>query len=172
MSDNDIYTESETHTPNPTDQVGTLDTSGTAGAAHGHLEEVTPIFEVADAQNAIVAARALDPDDTDVPESLVVLPQGQVIESLDKDAIRERVAEKAKGAEDRANAPMGVTPTSAQRKAAEEGPGAAQEAETERAEQGAGGTPTQTTERAKQGTPTQTQAPARPPFSTPSTPPA
>src|ERR1700745_375263 len=82
------YKENDDHVPNPTDQFGTVDTSGTAGTAHARIEEVSPIFEVAKAQDMVTAARALDPEDTDVPESLVVLPQGTQIVEIDHEAIK------------------------------------------------------------------------------------
>ena len=43
------YVENPNHVPNPTDMYGTLETSGTGGAAQGRIEEVTPIFDVAKA---------------------------------------------------------------------------------------------------------------------------
>lgn len=153
----DVYTESESHIPNPTDQIGTLDTSGTAGAAHSKLEEVTPVFDVAKAQVAQVAARALDPDDP-TPSYMVVTPTVQATAVVDEDAIKERVVAKADALADKATGPVGVTMTPAQEQAAEEGTGAAQTAETQRASQGgttAGGTPTQV-----QPTSSQTQPPA------------
>ena len=72
------YSESQSFVPNPTDVVGTLDTSATAGAAHGRIESVTPVFDIAKRENALVAARAVDPDDDSVSISAVTLPGGEM----------------------------------------------------------------------------------------------
>lgn len=136
------YKESDTHVPNPTMQYGTLDTSGTAGAAHSKLEGITPIFEVAKAQNAIIAAAALDPDQPDVPEYLVTMPPGQNLVPVDTEAIKQGVIEKGKAAEENPVVPGGPSPF--QQQAAEEGPAAAATAQAQQADQGAGGTPTAT----------------------------
>lgn len=103
--------------PDPTHQFGTVDTSGTAGIADSRIEEVTPIFDVAKAQDAVAAARALDPDDPDVPEMLVNLPTGVTIVQGDPEAAREAVQAKGEAA---AAEPVEVGgPSLAQRKAAE-----------------------------------------------------
>lgn len=65
------------HTFDPFAQTGTLDTSDTAGTANNRIESVSPIFDIARAENMKTAARALDPDDP-TPSELVVLPQGEV----------------------------------------------------------------------------------------------
>src|SRR5881398_659728 len=93
------YKESDDFIPDPTDAFGTLDTSGTAGAAHGKVEAVTPIFDVARAQDKITAARALDPNDDGVHESLVVLPQGMVIAEDGAEEARQRVKDQAENLE-------------------------------------------------------------------------
>ena len=109
--------DNEDFVPDPTHQYGTVDTSGTAGVADSRIEEVTSIFEVAKAQDAVVAARALDPDDPDVSESMVVLPQGVTIVHGDPDAAKERVT---KAADDAMANPIEVGgPSLAQRQAAE-----------------------------------------------------
>ncbi len=132
-----VYVENENFVPDPTDQYGTLDTSGTAGAAHQKVEEVTKVFEVADAQNAIIAKRALDPDDDEIPSYLVTMPPGQNLVPVDEDAIRERVTKVGEKAE---SEPITLgAPTPAQQQAAQEGPAAASTAESQRADQGVGG---------------------------------
>lgn len=69
------YMESEDHVPDPMNVFGTLDTSGTAGGNHERPEHMTPVFEAATAQDLAYAARAVDPEDTEVPESNnVILP--------------------------------------------------------------------------------------------------
>jgi predicted dinucleotide-binding enzyme len=128
--------EDESFVPDPTHQYGTVDTSGTAGVADSRIEEVTPIFEVAKAQDRIMAARALDPDDPDVPESLVVLPQGTTIVQGDPEAARERVRSLAEEA--MANPIEVGGPSLAQRQAAESGEEGSKKAETQRRSQGAG----------------------------------
>lgn len=72
------YMEDQDHRPEPTAQYGTMDTSDTAGGAQNSIEEIAPIFRAARAQNMIAAARALDPDDEDVPAEMVTLPQATV----------------------------------------------------------------------------------------------
>lgn len=66
--------DSEDWAPNPHFQYGTLDTSDTAGAAHQNIKEVSPVFDLGRAQALNLATRALDPEDTEVDPSLVVLP--------------------------------------------------------------------------------------------------
>lgn len=152
------YKESDDHVPNPTHQFGTVDTSGTAGTAHSRIEEVSPIFDVADAQNAVTAARALDPDDKDVDESLVNLPAGQVLEVVDKDAVRERIQAKADAV---VAEPVEVGgPTKAQKEAAESGGTGAQTAQEQQQESGAGSSePSTDTGRQTGGEPPKEEAP-------------
>jgi hypothetical protein len=88
--------DSEDFTPNPHFQYGTLDTSDTAGAAHQNIKEVSPVFEVGRAQALQLAARALDPEDKDVPESLVVLPE----ESLTADEAKRNLADRVQAYKD------------------------------------------------------------------------
>ena len=128
--------DDDTHVPDPTHQFGTVDTSGTAGIADSRIEEVTPIFEVSKAQNAVMAARALDPEDNDVDSSLVVLPPGRQLIEGDPEVAKEQIQAKADAA---MKDPVEVGgPTMAQRMAAEEGPKAETKAETQRQSQGAG----------------------------------
>lgn len=87
-------------TPDPTEAFGTLDTSGTAGGAHEDIEAVTPVFEAARAQDLQRAARALDPNDTEVPESEVVLSTGTTVVHGDPEADKERVVAAAEAYED------------------------------------------------------------------------
>lgn len=86
------YKESDTHVPNPTSQYGTLDTTDTAGSADHSMEDISPVFAAAKAQNLLQAARALDPEDTAVPASLVVLPD----EGMTAEQARENVLGQAK----------------------------------------------------------------------------
>lgn len=72
------YMEREDHVPNPHFQYGQLDTSDTAGGANNSVNEISPVFHQARVQNLVTAARALDPDDHEVPAELVVLPEGSV----------------------------------------------------------------------------------------------
>jgi hypothetical protein len=88
--------DSENFTPNPHFQYGTLDTSDTAGAAHQNIKEVSPVFEVGRAQALQLAARALDPEDKDVSESLVVLPE----ESLTADEAKRNLADRVQAYKD------------------------------------------------------------------------
>lgn len=57
-----------------TAMTGTLDTSGTGGAVHNSVDAVSPIFAAARVLDLETAARALDPEDEEVPSSLVVVP--------------------------------------------------------------------------------------------------
>lgn len=109
------YVENEDFVPEPTAQYGTLDTSATAGAAHSQIVEISPVFEVADAQNAANAAKALDPDDDSVPASAVILPDS----GRSRDDAVEAVKAKAKKAEDVDLTSARQTP--AQKEAAESG---------------------------------------------------
>lgn len=65
------------HKIDPFAQTGTLDTSGTSGGAQDSIRDVSPVFDMARAENLKAAARALDPDDP-TPSELVILPQGEV----------------------------------------------------------------------------------------------
>lgn len=123
------YKESDDFVPDPTDAFGTLDTSQTAGSAHGKVEAVTPIFEIAKAQNAVTAARALDPNDTEVDSSLVTLPQGMVISESGEQEARDRVAATADTAKSEPVVVGGPNPF--QRAAAESGAEAGQAAQAE-----------------------------------------
>lgn len=86
-----VYSESDEHVPDATDATGTLDTSGTAGAEDSKVENTTPVFEAARAQDLQHAALAVDPDHPEVPESDVVLPE----EDKTADEAREDVTEAA-----------------------------------------------------------------------------
>lgn len=130
------YQESEHHIPKATDQTGTLETSGTAGAAENDLRSVTAIFDEAEKQDLAVAARALDPDDTEVHHSLVNLPTGATIHHSDPEEARDRVQAAARAAKRKDTRPHRSTP--AQKQAAEEGDEGAQRAQAQREEQGAG----------------------------------
>lgn len=88
--------DSEGFTPNPHFQYGTLDTSDTAGAAHQNIKEISPVFEVGRAQALKLAARALDPEDKEVSESLVVLPE----ESLTADQAKKNLADRIQAYKD------------------------------------------------------------------------
>lgn len=116
----DGYFESEDHRPEPLYQYGTFDTSDTAGGAHQRVEEVAPVFEVARRQNLAVAARALDPEDTEVPAELVTLPTGSVTVTGATRTPEEAKAEITSGLASAAAEPLVVGgPTEEQRKAAE-----------------------------------------------------
>lgn len=56
---------------------GTIDTSGTAGKAHGKIEASSQVFVEARRQALEDAKKALDPEDDSVPESAVILPQAE-----------------------------------------------------------------------------------------------
>jgi len=71
------YFEREDYVPDPFAVRGNVDTTDTAGTVPD-VREVSHVFDEARARNMQVAARALDPNDTTVPEELVTLPQGQV----------------------------------------------------------------------------------------------
>lgn len=130
----EAYKESDEHVPSPTDQYGTLDTSGTAGTAHSRLEEVTPVFDVAKKADLATAARALDPNDDSVPASLVVLPEGQQLVAGDPEGARKRI-ENAAAAASKEPVVLGGK-TLAQEEAAESGDDAAQKAKADLANTG------------------------------------
>lgn len=126
------YKENDDFLPNPTDQFGTLDSSGTAGSAHANIKEVTPIFKIADAKDAITAARALDPDDDGVPSSAVIMPQGQNMVVVDEEAIKAKIVARAEALGD--DLTIGG-PTAAQKEAAEEGDKGATRAQSQQENQ-------------------------------------
>lgn len=134
------YRESDSFLPNPTDQYGHLHTAGTTGSAHEKLEVISPVFDVAKKQALAEAARALDPEDDSVPESLVVLPTGAQIVSGDPEGARQRVLDKAKAAADK---PVDLgAPDEAEAAAAEtgeEGSKAVADSAGAQADAGAGG---------------------------------
>lgn len=70
--------DNPSHVIDPFAQSGTVDTSDTSGTANNSIREVSPVFDIARAQNLQLAARALDPNDLSVPEELVVLPAAVV----------------------------------------------------------------------------------------------
>lgn len=81
MSDNPIqvggpYQESENHVPDPTDIVSQFNTEGVG--AHNVIEKVSPIFEVDKVKTAQEIQAALDPENTTVSASKVLLPEGIV----------------------------------------------------------------------------------------------
>lgn len=132
------YVEDEDFVPDPTHQFGTLDTSGTAGAAHSDINEITPIFKVARAKELEVAEKALDPDDDSVPTSQVTLPKGAFVTHDDPEAAKERVLAAAKAVK---KDPVVVGgPTPAQEEAEEKGDDKAAKAEAaQKKTSGAGG---------------------------------
>lgn len=109
--------DSEDWTPNPHFQYGTLDTSDTAGAAHQNVREISPVFDVGRAQALALAARALDPEDKDVPESLVVLPE----EPLTNEEAKKQLADRVEALKDEKIVLGG--PTAEQRAAATDADG-------------------------------------------------
>lgn len=72
------YVENPDHTPNPYFQTGTLETTDLGTTAAQQIHGVSPVFEVARAQNLQTAARALDPNDPTVSSDLVILPAAEV----------------------------------------------------------------------------------------------
>lgn len=155
----DGYVEDPNFVPNVTDQFGTLDTSGTAGAAHAQIEEITPVFEVARKQNLAQAARALDPNDDSVDASMVTLPQGQVMTVVDEEKIKSDLQAKAEGADEPVQISAFRGP--AQAAAAEEGPAAEAKAQAQTEQQGAGGGATDGGGSGGGATPADTEAEAK-----------
>lgn len=132
----DVYKESDDFVPEPTAQYGTLDTSATAGAAHSQIEEISPVFQVADKQNAEVAAKALDPEDDSVPASVVVLPDS---DRSHDDAV-EAVKKKAESLKDQDISLLSSNKSPAQKQAAETtGEEAEAQADAQQKAQGASG---------------------------------
>lgn len=114
------YRERDDYVPNPFFQSGQVDTTDTAGTANNSIREVSPIFDVARAQNLRNAARALDPNDDGVPAELVVLPQGTVtVQGTTKtaDEGREEIVNAVKATAENPVEIGGLTPS--QRLAAE-----------------------------------------------------
>lgn len=114
--------DSESWKPNPHFQYGTLDTSDTAGAAHQNIKEVSPVFDLGRAQALALAARALDPEDTDVDSRLVVLPE----DSLTADEAKKNLADNIQALKDEKIVVGG--PTAEQRAAATDADGNVAEA--------------------------------------------
>jgi hypothetical protein len=67
------YIERDDFIPNPTDMAGEFMTAAEGGFL-GSVTSPTPIFERAREIDLRTALRAVDPNDTEVPEHLVVLP--------------------------------------------------------------------------------------------------
>lgn len=133
------YKESDDHVPSPTDLYDQYNTSGTG--SHHVIEDVSPVFEVAKRDAKIQTGRALDPEDTDVPTSAVVLPDGQRLIVEDHDEIRDRLKADAEKAADNPVEVGGPSPSA--RLAAlggEEGESAAEAETANQGTQGAGAT--------------------------------
>lgn len=88
--------ENEAFIPNPTDAAGTVETTGIPGTG---VDDVSPVFEQSRVRSAVTAKRALDPEDNEVDQSLVILPQSNTGEQERKDAIERinKAAEQAEG---------------------------------------------------------------------------
>lgn len=97
------------HVPDPTAMAGTLDTSGTGGGGgHSELRNLAPIFAVAEAHDMRFAARAVDPNDPEVPADLVQVSQGFSVVQGDPEGDRQRVTQKAAEAQERlSDRPLG-----------------------------------------------------------------
>ena len=90
------YTEGDDNfVPDPTNVFGTLDTSATAGGAHEDIEQVSPVFEAARAQDLAAAADALDDGDT----SQITLPSDSAAPS-DLDAADANATDRIQKAAD------------------------------------------------------------------------
>lgn len=128
------YKESDTHVPDPTAMYDQFNTSGTG--AHGVIEDVSPVFEIAKNNAAVQAANAIDPDHPE-PASSLIYPDAQNLRVVDHDEIHEKVRARAEEAK---SAPVVVGgPTLSERAAEKEGDDAAAAAQTETGNQGAGG---------------------------------
>lgn len=99
MSENEPYSEGNPdHTPDPTEVLGTYDTSGTAGPAHEDVSATTRVFEVADAQQAEYNASAQDVVDSDtdsdaepeVEPEVVADPEPEVVEEPKDEVVEEK----------------------------------------------------------------------------------
>lgn len=85
-----------------TAMLGTLDTTETGGAyGPGALMHLAPIFRVSQAHDLAVAARAMDPDDPEVPEEHVQVSSGLTVVQGDPDGQKRRVADAARRAQER-----------------------------------------------------------------------
>lgn len=114
------YVENEDHTPNPTDMVAQFNTSGTG--AHGRIEEVAPIFQVDKVKTAQEVEAALDPKNTNVDASRVILPSNLD----DNDAAKKDLLDRAKATIKEGVVIGGPTPAEAEaEKSGEEGEEAA-----------------------------------------------
>jgi hypothetical protein len=90
------------HVPDPTAMTGNLDTSGTGGAGgHSELRNIAPIFAVAEAHDMAYAARAVDPNDDEVPSDHVTVSTGLSVVQGDPEGDRQRVTERAARAQER-----------------------------------------------------------------------
>ena len=79
--------------PDPAAHTGTYDTSDTAGpsARYGHVEDTSPVFDIARANDLAWALRAMDAEDTAVPFNLVQTSPGLTVNRGDPGADRERI---------------------------------------------------------------------------------
>lgn len=110
------YREREDYVPDPTSQYGTLNTTGVAGDLANNVNEVSPVFAEARANNLLAARDALDPS-SDVPAELVAVPEGQTA-----DEAREQIEKAISDVEANPVQVGGLTP--AQKEAATEVEGA------------------------------------------------
>ena len=79
---------------------GTYDTSDTAGpnAAHTAVRGVTSAFDEAEARDLAWAVRGIDPDDPDVPASVVQTSSGLTVNRGDPDEDKNRIRAAAERA--------------------------------------------------------------------------
>lgn len=83
--------------PDPAAQVGTYDTTDTAGtsARFGKIEDTAPVFALSRAADLAWALRAMDVEDTEVPQNLVQTSPGLTVNRGDPDEDRRRITEAA-----------------------------------------------------------------------------
>lgn len=85
-----------------TAMLGTLDTTETGGTyGPSALMHLAPIFRVSAAHDLAVAARAMDPDDPEVPEEHVQVSSGLTVVQGDPEGQKRRVADAARRAQER-----------------------------------------------------------------------
>lgn len=81
----------------PSAMTGTYETSDTAGpdARYGHVEDTTPVFDIARANDLQWALRSMDAADEQVPANLVQTSPGLTVNRGDPGEDRRRIAAAA-----------------------------------------------------------------------------
>jgi hypothetical protein len=128
------YVEDPDFVPDPTDHHGTLNTSGIG--AHQDPAVISPMFEVDKKATAAQIKAALDPEDTSVDSSKVLLTTPQTVVAVDHDDEKASLLKRAEAelADPVVIGGTGEEGTDAEKEAAESGPEGEQAAKEQEAD--------------------------------------